>query len=119
MKRPWVLRNDGRFDFAAEMRKTRLRAEKMLADGDIEGAEAFMEERRRLFVSQGYNIRKINQAYFAFHGSYATGAASVSPIGEQMRELRNRSGSVGEFLKAVAGFGSYGEYVEYWEGKSE
>ena len=119
VERPWILGNAGPFDFTAEMRKTRLEAEEMLLEGDIEGAETYMEERRRLFVSQGYNIRKLNQAYFAFHGSYATGHGSVSPIGEQMRELRNRSGSVGEFLKAVAGFGSYAEYVEYWDETGE
>ena len=72
--------------------------------------------RRRLFVGRGYNIRKLNQAWFAFHGSYATGAGSVSPIGEQLRDLRSSSGSVGEFLKTMAQFGSYEEYLEYWEG---
>ena len=113
--RPWIRSSNSRFDFTDEMRKTRLRAEMMLSEGDIEGAEAFMEERRHLFVSEGYNIRKINQAYFAFHGSYATGPGSVSPIGEQMEELRSRSGSLGEFLKTVGQFGSYEEYLEYWE----
>ena len=114
--RPWVRGNPAEFDFAAEMRKTRVRAEELLAQGDVEGAEAYMEERRRMFVGRGYNIRKLNQAYFAFHGSYATGAGSVSPIGVQLRELRRRSGSVGEFLRTMAQFGSYGDYLEYWEG---
>ena len=114
--RPWVRGNPDGFDFTAEMRQTRVRAEELLAQGDIEGAEAYMEERRLIFVGRGYNIRKLNQAYFAFHGSYATGPGSVSPIGEQLRELRRRSGSVGEFLKTMAQFGSYGEYLEYWEG---
>ena len=72
-----------------------------------------MEERRRLFVANGYNIRKINQAYFAFHGSYATRPGSVSPVGEQMRELRRRSGSLREFMDTVAQFESYGEYLEF------
>ncbi len=116
VSRPWVRGNPEEFDFAAEMRSTRLGAEELLAQGDIEGAEAYMEERRRLFIGRGYNIRKLNQAYFAFHGSYATGAGSVSPIGEQLKELRRRSGSVGEFLRTMAQFGSYGEYLEYWDG---
>jgi len=113
--RPWVRAHPDGFDFAAEMRHTRLQAEQLLAQGDIEGAEAFMEERRQVFVEAGYNIRKLNQAYFAFHGSYATKPGSVSPIGEQMREIRSRSGSLGEFLDTVAQFGSYAEYLEYWE----
>ncbi len=114
--RPWVYGNPDEFDFTKEMRETRIGAEELLARGDVEGAEAFMEERRQLFVHGGYNIRKLNQAYFAFHGSYATGAGSVSPIGEQLKDLRRRSGSLGEFLKTVAQFGSYAEYLEYWEG---
>ena len=114
--RPWVLGSPEEFDFTAKMRETRIGAEELLARGDIEGAETYMEERRQMFVSRGYNIRKLNQAWFAFHGSYATGAGSVSPIGEQLKELRRRSGSVGEFLKTMAQFGSYGEYLEYWEG---
>ena len=114
--RPSLRGNDSDFDFTAEMRNTRIRAEELLAQGDIEGAEAYMEERRQLFVSRGYNIRKLNQAYFAFHGSYATGPGSVSPIGDQLQELRRRSGSVGEFLRTMAQFGSYEEYLEFWEG---
>ena len=102
--RPWIRATSSQFDFTAEMRKTRRRAEQLLAEGDIEGAEQYMENRRRIFVGQGYNIRKINQAYFAFHGSYATGPGSVSPIGEQMQELRRSSGSLGEFLDTVAQF---------------
>lgn len=105
----------GRFDFTTEMRETRQRTEEMLADGDIEGAEAYMEERRRLFVAHGYNIRKINQAYFAFYGSYATGPGATSPVGEQLRQLRRESDSLKEFLDTVAQFGSYGEYLDYVE----
>ena len=103
------------FDFNEEMRETRLRAEELLSEGKIEEAEAYMEERRRFLVSHGYFIRKINQAYFAFHGSYATSAASVSPIADQLRELRRRSDSPEEFLRTVAGFGSYREFLDYLE----
>ncbi|MDE2779491.1 MAG: hypothetical protein OXI91_07450 [Chloroflexota bacterium] len=113
--RPWVRAHPDGFDFSAEMRHTRLQAEQFLARGDIEGAEAFMEERRQVFVEAGYNIRKLNQAYFAFHGTYATKPGSISPIGGQMREIRRRSGSLGEFLDTVAQFGNYAEYLEYWK----
>ena len=105
----------GRFDFTNEMRQTRRRAEELLAEGKIEEAEAYMEERRQNFLANGYNIRKINQAYFAFHGSYATGPGSVSPIGEQLRELRRRSDSVSHFLETVSQFTSYQQFLEYLE----
>jgi hypothetical protein len=106
----------GGFDFNSEMRQTRVRAQELLAQGKIDEAEAYMEERRQLFVAHGYLLRKLNQAYFAFHGTYATSAASVSPIGDQVRELRERSGSVAEFLNTVARFSTYEEFVEHLEG---
>ena len=92
-----------RFDFQAEMRTTRVHVDELLASGDVDSAEAYMEERRLVFVSEGYPIRKLNQAYFAFHGTYATtGAAGVNVIGEQMTELRRRSSSLEEFLRTAA-----------------
>ena len=92
------------FDFEAAMRETRIEAEALLAEGKIEEAESYMEERRQFIDDNGIYIRKINQAFFAFHGSYATGAASVSPIGDLLEELRDGSESLEEFLKTVAEF---------------
>ena len=103
------------FDFAAEMRSTRAKAEELLAQGMIEEAEGYMEERRRVFVENGYLIRKINQAFFAFHGTYATSGASTSPIGGQLEELRRRSSSLEDFIRTVAQFGTYQQFLEYLE----
>ncbi len=49
-----------------------------------------MEERRREFVRQGYAIRKLNQAYFAFYGGYQDepGAGGTDPTGPAIEELR-------------------------------
>jgi hypothetical protein len=51
-------------------------------------------------VDEGYNIRKLNQAYFAFYGSYADqpGASGGDPIGPAIRELRALSPSLRDFL---------------------
>ncbi|MDA1129211.1 MAG: hypothetical protein O2913_11020 [Chloroflexi bacterium] len=102
-----------RFDFNAEMRETRLTAEDLLAEGKIEEAESYMEERRQFLNANGYFVRKINQAFFAFHGSYATGAGSVSPIGDQLEELNDGSGSLEEFLKTVGEFDLVEELADY------
>lgn len=99
------------FDFNAEMRETRLRAEELLSQGNTGEAEAYMEERRLIFVANGYNIRKLNQAYFAFHGTYADSPASVSPIGDQVREYRELSTDLGSFLGRVSSAGSYEGFV--------
>lgn len=101
------------FDFRSEMRQTRLKAEEYLAAGRIEEAETYMEERRQLFVANGYPIRKLNQAYFAFHGTYAASAASISPIGDQVQQLRDHSTSLDHFMKTVSGFGTHQEFQDY------
>ncbi len=91
------------FDFRAEMRRTRIRVDELLEQGKIEEAESYMEERRKEFVAQGYYIRKLNQAYFAFHGAYADqpGAAGEDPIGPAVRELRARSPDLYTFVTRV------------------
>jgi hypothetical protein len=93
---------DETFNFSAEMRETRLAVDWYLEQGMVEEAEEYMEERRLLFVRHGYAIRKLNQAYFAFHGTYADDPASVSPIGQELAELRAEANSLGEFIATVA-----------------
>jgi hypothetical protein len=93
------------FDFRAEMHSTRLQVDAFLAEGEVEEAEVYMEERRLFFRENGYSIRKINQAYFAFYGSYAdqpSGPAGDDPVGETVRLLRAQSSSLAEFLKTMA-----------------
>jgi hypothetical protein len=93
------------FDYRMEMRNTRIRVDELLAEGKIEEAETYMEERRQVFVGKGYTIRKLNQAYFAFHGSYADapGAAGEDPIGPTVLRLRAQSPSLYIFVNQVAG----------------
>ena len=100
------------FDFATEMRTTRQRVDELLGEGRIDDAEAYMEERRRLFVENGHHIRKLNQAYFAFHGTYADSPSSVSPIGGQLEELRALSPDVGAFIRAVSDLSSYEMFLD-------
>ena len=92
------------FDFRKEMRHTREIVDQFLALGRIKDAEEYMEIRRLLFVENGYAIRKLNQAYFAFHGSYGTGAAATSPLGPKLEELRSLTPDVRTFLETVRGF---------------
>ena len=95
------------------MQKTRMQAEALLSAGNIEEAEEYMEERRQVFVANQYLIRKLNQAYFAFHGTYAASAASTSPIGDQVQELRDRSESLEDFLNTVSRFSTYQEFLDH------
>jgi len=103
------------FDFRAEMFQTRVRAEELLAEGKIEEAEAYMEARRQIFWQNGYLLRKLNQAYFAFHGAYADvpgGAAGEDPVGPAVRALRAQSASLKDFIKTIARMRSFGQLQE-------
>lgn len=98
------------FDFRAEMHETRVTADKLLAEGKIEEAEAYMERRRQFFWDNGYLLRKLNQAYFAFHGAYADvpgGAAGEDPVGPAVRALREQSASLADFINRIAWMTSF------------
>ena len=69
-----------------------------------------MEQRRQLFWENGYSIRKLNQAYFAFYGAYADeplGPAGEDPVGAAVRALRAKSPSLAQFLFTVAQMTSF------------
>ncbi len=98
------------FDFRAQMHETRINADALLAEGRIEEAEAYMEERRQVFLRNGYLLRKINQAYFAFHVAYADspgGAAGEDPVGPAVRALREQSNSLAGFVKTMSWMWSF------------
>lgn len=100
---------EGIFSFSREMRRIRLTVDDLLSQGRIAEAERFMEEQRLFFKENGYYLRRLNQAYFAFHGSYADSPASSSPIAEKLNNLRLRYNNAGDFLKVVAVISSEGD----------
>ena len=104
-------RDEARFDFGREMRETRLRVDSLLSEGRVEDAEKYMEERRLVFVENGYHLRKINQAYFAFAGTYAEQPESSDPVGERMRRLRSSTADLATFISAVSAVGSPEEFT--------
>lgn len=98
------------FDFRSTMKETRLEVDNLLREGEISKAEHLMEQRRILFLENGYLIRKLNQAYFAFHGTYADNPASASPILEELQRFRQASDSTGEFVRNISDFSSYEDF---------
>jgi hypothetical protein len=99
-----------RFDFRQEMRTTRVIVDQLLSEGKIDTAENYMEERRRLFWDNGYLIRKLNQAYFAFYGAYADqegGASGADPVGTAVRALRAESPDLASFLNRISWMWSF------------
>jgi hypothetical protein len=61
-----------------------------------------MDQQRDYLQTQGYYIRKLNQAYFAFNGSYAEGPTSVNPIGAEITGIRAASPSIVQFLNEIS-----------------
>lgn len=101
------------FSFNKTMHTTRVTVDDLLAQGKIEEAEAYMEAQRAIFWEQGYRgLRKLNQAYFAFHGAYAdspVGAAGADPVGAAVRKLRADSPTLTDFLRRVAWINDYAD----------
>jgi hypothetical protein len=97
------------FDLTTEMRALRAQVEALLAAGEVNEAETLMNVNREEFAAHGYFIRKLNQAFFAFYGFYATGPGSIDPIGPKMQQLFDETGSEGEFLRRVRGVTSVAE----------
>jgi hypothetical protein len=103
------------FDFRVEMHTTRVHVDELLAAGKIDEAETYMEQRRLVFWNNGYPIRKLNQAYFAFYGAYADvpgGAAGEDPVGPAVRALRAQSASLTIFLKTIGQMSSFKQLQE-------
>ena len=92
------------------LRETRINVEEMLKNGSIEEAEKYMRKQLWNLKLGGYNIRKLNQAYFAFRGNYAEGPASISPIGSDLRELRDYYSTLGEFIESVSKIGNFEQF---------
>jgi hypothetical protein len=122
-------RQQDAFDYGAAMHQTRVtvdkdmaiiqaihsRADQLRADGFSEKAdsvlaladyylaktERYMEARRVIFHENGYHIRKMNQAYFAFYGGYQGGIPGIGgedPIGPAVRDIRAMSNDLHTFI---------------------
>jgi hypothetical protein len=88
-------------DFREVMQQLRLDVDALLEEGKVEDAELLMEEQRLHLEENGIFIRKINQAYFAFYGTYADSPASSNPIGPKVEELWDLTGDLQVFLSIM------------------
>ena len=98
---PIVALFPGRPATNAMLRALRLEVDELLAAGHVAEAERRMVEVRDEIDAAGRFIRRINQAFFAFNGIYATTAASSSPIGPMLVDLRAASPMLADFISAV------------------
>jgi hypothetical protein len=106
------------FDFNMEMKVTRFRVDGLLAAGRIEEAERYMENRRLDFSRYGYKIRKLNQAYFAFHGIYGQDPGAASPVYQNMLKLRRTYDNLSGFIDKMSGMHAYADLEKSVSGLS-
>ena len=94
------------FDYGAEMDVTRRRVDALLAEGEVEAAEAFMELRRQLFVRQWLRhstpepglVRLLRR--LPVRGA---GRGRDDPIGPALRELLARSPTLHDWVVSLRG----------------
>jgi hypothetical protein len=103
---------DGRFDVNRHLRETRERTDEFLVEGSVDEAESYMEERRLELLENGVFIRKLNQAFFAFRGTYADSPGSVSPVFQQLTLLRREEPTLKAFIAKVANIKSPEELAQ-------
>lgn len=104
------------FDFGAAMHETRVTLDELLAEGDVEGAEAYLEERRLFFYENGIALRRLNQAFFAFYGGYqagggVVGAGGSDPTGPAIVAIRAHSPTVLAFIEHLRGITTRAELL--------
>lgn len=83
------------------LRDLRVEVDGLLAAGRVADAELRMEAVRRDLDARGVHIRRINQAFFAWYGNYAARPDAVDPLGQQLRALREQTGSLARFVELV------------------
>lgn len=86
-------------DFWTLMRRIRRGVEWYLSRHDVAGADAYMAAQRQALVKDGYYVPRLNTAYLAFFGSYS---GSANPYEAKLKQLRERSGSLENFLATVS-----------------
>ncbi|MEX0587370.1 MAG: hypothetical protein WD940_00560 [Patescibacteria group bacterium] len=96
-------------EFNTEMRTIRLRLDQLLAAGKAEEAEAYLESQGSF--REKFKIRKLNQAYFTFYGSYGGPQAGGDPTRDYLLAVRSRCANLGEFLRKVKRIRNYKDLV--------
>ncbi len=99
-----------KFDYRDFMKNLRIQVDKLLIKGDLREAEILMKESSGTLRSKGFNIRRINQAWFAFHGSYADAPGSLSNVDKDLENFINSKGSIGLAIKDLRKIKNYNHY---------
>ena len=95
------------------MKETRLETDRLLSNNQVQEAEIYMENRRLMLNKNGYKIRKINQAYFAFHGNYGSSPSSISDYDQKLRLLRTEYKYLNDYIDDLKKIDSIEEFNRF------
>ena len=100
------------FDYNTFMQETRKNVEVLLKNNNIIEAEEYMENRRKELLEKGIFIRKINQAWFAFNGTYADSPTSISPVFSILKNIQENTDNLKNFIEILQNIDSYEELLQ-------
>ena len=106
----YLTNTDYQSQVATILKETRQKTEMLLEENKVTEAEAYMKSQWWRLKLSGYNIRKINQAFFAFRGNYATSSSSTSPIGDELKEYRGFFSNSGSFIRSLSKIKNYDQF---------
>jgi hypothetical protein len=110
---------DPSINFDRTLHQLRVDVDELLAQGRVAEAEQRMDETHTLLVDHGYYIPRLNQAYFAFYGSYADTPASTNPVGPRLANLRKRFPTLQAFIHVVENVRSPGDFSRLLQASAE
>ena len=96
--------------FNSEIRFTRSITDNLLSKNKINLAEKFMLAQKNKLNDHGYQIRKINQAYFAFYNSYGKSPQSTSNILSKLECIRTKNSKLIMFINKLKNIDSFSKF---------
>jgi len=106
------LKDENKFDYREFMKKLRINVDQLLSEGKINNAEKLMNESTLILNNNGIKIRKINQAWFAFNGTYGDSPSSTSNFNDELNNLINSYGTLKDAINDIKNISSLDEHID-------
>ena len=105
-----IIKNKNKFDYREFMKKLRNNVDELLSEGKINDAEKLMNESTLILNNNGIKIRKINQAWFAFNGTYGDSPSSISNYNNELTDLIDSYDNLKDAIDVIKNIRSLDEY---------
>ena len=102
--------NKTEFNYREFMKSLRTEVDSLLADRKINDAEKLMQESTSILNSNGIKIRKINQAWFAFNGTYGDSPSSISNFNDELNDLIDSYDNLNDAINDIKNISSLDDY---------